>query len=424
MSSGSAHGCGLISGSRLRAIAFAATMAGSLGSVAAAHAATVSFGAGAQATTLRVFAAPGEANAVTVTADGTGTTVNDAGGAAPTPGAGCNRVAGSMTGIRCQGTPTALLLSADDMDDTVENQTSLPSEIYGGDGVDTLTGGSGNDRIVTRGMFTDRVTCGGGDDTVLGDTTDLIASDCEHVDRGSGMVDTPPATTTPPGTTPAPGAPPSTAPSPSSPPDTVVPILEPGACAVPKRGTKGADLLTGTAGSDLLLGMGGKDRMTGSGGNDCLYGGGGNDVVRGGAGNDFLKGEAGDDRLDGNEGDDGLAGDAGQDTINGSAGNDTMSGGSGGDRMNGGPGTDGLNGGAGRDVMNGGSGDDTLLGRAGGDRLVGGSGRNRIVGGAGNDGIDARGGSVDRISCGSGRDTVRADRGDHVASDCERVKRT
>ena len=40
------------------------------------------------------------------------------------------------------------------------------------------------------------------------------------------------------------------------------------------------------------------------------------------------------------------------------------------------------------------------------------------------DGIDARGGGVDQISCGSGRDTVRADRGDHVASDSERVKRS
>jgi Ca2+-binding RTX toxin-like protein len=424
VSSASVHGCDLINGSRLRAIAFAATLAGSLGSVAAAHAATVSFGAGAQATTLRVFATPGEANAIAVTADSTGTTVTDTGGAAPTPGSGCNRVAGSTTAIRCLGPVTALLLSADDMDDTVDNQTSLPSEIYGGDGIDTLTGGSGNDRIVTRGMFTDRVTCGGGDDTVLADPADLIASDCEHVDRGSGMVDTAPATTTPPGTTPAPGAAPSPSSATSSPPDTVVPSLEPGACAVAKRGTRRADLLTGTAGSDLLLGMGGNDRLAGSGGNDCLFGGSGNDVVRGGAGNDFLKGEAGNDRLDGNAGDDGLAGDAGQDVINGGAGDDTMSGGSGGDRMNGGPGADGLNGGAGRDVMSGGPGDDTLLGRAGADRLVGGSGRNRISGGAGDDGIDARGGGVDQISCGSGRDTVRADRGDHVASDCERVKRS
>ncbi|MCW3064974.1 MAG: calcium-binding protein [Solirubrobacterales bacterium] len=400
------HGCGFVNGSRLRAIAFAATLAGSLGSVAAAQAATVSFGAGAQATTLRVFAAPGEKNVITVTADSTGTTVTDTGGAAPTPGAGCNRVVGSTTGIHCPGTATALFVSADDMDDTVENQTSLPSELFGGDGIDTLTGGSGNDRFDTRGTFTDRVTCGGGDDTVLADTSDLIASDCEHVDRGSGMVDTPPPTTTPPGTSPD---------TTSPPPATVVPVLEPGSCTVPKRGTKGADLMIGSAGSDLLLGLGGKDRMTGSGGNDCLYGGGGNDVLRGGAGNDFLKGEQGDDRLQGNEGDDGLSGDAGRDIIDGAAGNDTMSGGSGGDRINGGAGNDGLNGGAGND---------TLLGGSGADRLVGGSGRNRISGGAGNDDIDARGGSLDRISCGAGRDTVRADRRDRVASDCEVVKRS
>jgi Ca2+-binding RTX toxin-like protein len=400
-------------------------MAGSLGSVAPAQAATVSFGAGAQATTLRVFAAPGETNAVTVTADATGMTVTDTGGAAPTPGAGCNRVPGSTTGIHCGAMAAALFISAEDMDDTVENQTSVPAEIYGGDGVDTLTGGSGNDRFVTRGMFTDRVTCGGGDDTVLADTADLIATDCEHVDRGNGMVDTPPPATAPPGTTPAPGT--STLTSPAgiaAPPETVVPILAPGACVVSKRGTKGADHLLGTAGSDLLLGLGGKDRMAGSAGDDCLFGGDGNDVLRGGAGNDFLKGDRGDDRLDGNAGDDGLAGDAGRDVVSGGAGNDAMSGGAAADRLSGGAGDDGLNGGTGRDAMNGGAGDDTLLGGAGADLLVGGAGRNRLAGGAGDDVIDARGGSADHVACGTGRDTVRADRGDRVASDCERVTRS
>jgi Ca2+-binding RTX toxin-like protein len=48
----------------------------------------------------------------------------------------------------------------------------------------------------------------------------------------------------------------------------------------------------------------------------------------------------------------------------------------------------------------------------------------RISGGAGNDTIVASNGSAakDVITCGDGRDTVFADRGDDVAADCERVR--
>ena len=46
-----------------------------------------------------------------------------------------------------------------------------------------------------------------------------------------------------------------------------------------------------------------------------------------------------------------------------------------------------------------------------------------ISGGAGNDTITARDGKRDRISCGSGRDKVTADKRDRVAKNCERVSR-
>jgi hypothetical protein len=54
---------------------------------------------------------------------------------------------------------------------------------------------------------------------------------------------------------------------------------------------------------------------------------------------------------------------------------------------------------------------------------VTGKGRDRAWGGPGNDMIDARAkGGRQRIDCGTGRDTVRLDKGD-VARRCERVIR-
>jgi hypothetical protein len=46
-----------------------------------------------------------------------------------------------------------------------------------------------------------------------------------------------------------------------------------------------------------------------------------------------------------------------------------------------------------------------------------------ISGGAGGDTINSRDGKRDRISCGSGRDKVTADKRDRIAKNCERVSR-
>lgn len=51
------------------------------------------------------------------------------------------------------------------------------------------------------------------------------------------------------------------------------------------------------------------------------------------------------------------------------------------------------------------------------------AGRDRVLAGAGNDSIAVRRGSVDRVRCGRGSDTVRAGRRDRVARDCEVVRR-
>lgn len=75
------------------------------------------------------------------------------------------------------------------------------------------------------------------------------------------------------------------------------------------------------------------------------------------------------------------------------------------------------------DVLSGGRGADRLTGKRGNDRLDGGPGRDQINAGAGNDHIDARDGERDVVRCGSGRDTVIADRADSL-SGCEHVRRT
>ncbi|HEU5213780.1 MAG TPA: hypothetical protein VFU10_13490 [Gaiellaceae bacterium] len=67
--------------------------------------------------------------------------------------------------------------------------------------------------------------------------------------------------------------------------------------------------------------------------------------------------------------------------------------------------------------------DDHVCGRRGADTISPAAGKDTVDAGAGNDVIDVRGGSVDRVRCGAGRDKVLADRRDIVASDCERVFR-
>jgi hypothetical protein len=54
--------------------------------------------------------------------------------------------------------------------------------------------------------------------------------------------------------------------------------------------------------------------------------------------------------------------------------------------------------------------------------IAGTPGRDSILAGRGNDRIRVRRGSVDRVRCGRGKDTVLAGRRDRVAADCERVR--
>ena len=338
-------------------------------------------GATASISIKRVFyaAAPGEVNNLTVSLSGTDYVLTDS-GATVVAGPGCTAAGNSAT---CPGTCIiGLTLSGDDGADSLTNSTSTPSTFSGGDGNDSLEGGSGNDTlrgnqgvdslsggagddlIDSRGDRSDIVSCGIGNDTVRADGTDLVASDCETVDRG--------------------GAPPPPPPEPTSGPSPTAgallgPVetgtLDKGACAVDKLGTADDDRIAGTAFGDNLFGLQGNDVLNGQANDDCLFGG---------VGSDRLVGAAGDDRL---LGDDAGAAVPGNDRLFGNAGNDL------------------------------------LVGGPGRDRLRGGAGRNRLRGGLGNDRLNAVNGRRDRVNCGRGRDRARVDSFDRVRG-CERVRRS
>ncbi len=165
---------------------------------------------------------------------------------------------------------------------------------------------------------------------------------------------------------------PSVSPPPSGVPAPVpayrVPPRALGRCHNPIRGTNRRNRLRGTPGSDRIDALRGDDRARGLGGDDCLYGRQGSDKLLGGHGNDRLSGSTGRDRLSGS------------------------------------------------------TGNDRLYGGAGNDRLSGGRGSNRYSAGSDDDYIDAANGRRERVSCGKGRDRVRADRTDRVRR-CERIFR-
>jgi Ca2+-binding RTX toxin-like protein len=138
-------------------------------------------------------------------------------------------------------------------------------------------------------------------------------------------------------------------------------------------GTPGDDVYSAAAESpdtsDLLIGLAGNDNIDGGNKHDVILGNAGVDAITGGDGRDLIIGGLGPDRLAGGEQS---------------------------DRILGGPGDDGINGQGGRDVILAGSGDDLII---------------------------ANDGRRDAISCGPGRDSVKADRRDRIARDCERVVR-
>ena len=215
----------------------------------------------------------------------------------------------------------------------------------------------------------------------------------------------------------------------------------------------GDDLLDGGDGDDVLHGARGGDRLRGGAGDDVLTGGSGSDALDCGPGQDIAfvnfiaeetrvagceevydepgvvhlpcsgPGTAGNETMLGSEGADTCAGLAGSDDLEGRGGDDVLDAGEGDDRLFGRFGADRLLGGPGRDELEGGRGTDLLDGGEGDDALNGGLDGDWLFGGPGDDRVTARGGGVDRVDCGPGRDTAVVDSRDRVAG-CERVLRS
>ena len=99
-------------------------------------------------------------------------------------------------------------------------------------------------------------------------------------------------------------------------------------------GTNKADRITGTNVADRIIGLGGNDKLAGGRGNDCIEGRTGGDTMSGSLGNDRIYGSSGKDHLVGGSGKDYLSAGSGNDTINAGFGADTVFGGSGVDFIN------------------------------------------------------------------------------------------
>ncbi len=300
-------------------------------------------------------------------------------------------------------------------DDIFDGGSSADAvRLYGRDGADQLTGGSGNDYLrgdggddtlnggagndyVIGGSGSDELRAGSGDDRLYVDGDDTIIDGGAGYDRlyvqGIDGVSLDLATASIEDATGAAGD----------------DIFDGGSSADAVRlyGKDGADQLTGGSGNDYLRGDGGDDTLIGGAGNDYLIGGAGADTLRGGAGDDRLYVDSSDVVAEGGDGYDRLYvqgaeavssdvaansfeeayGGAGDDQFDAGAATERVRlyGNDGDDILTGGSADDFLRGDLGADILSGGGGNDTLEGRDGDDTLTGGGGADRLYGGAGDD---------------------------------------
>jgi Ca2+-binding RTX toxin-like protein len=309
---------------------------------------------------------------------------------------------------------------------TAGSPLAKPSDIDGGAGIDTLTGGRASDTIVggtegdviSGGPYYDTLKGGDGNDNVSGgDATDYVDGDAGNDTLSGG----------------------------------------PGGDYISYyggSGLDGADVMAGGSGNDYLyltsrfnhlivkldgLANDGGD-VAGDGtaeegdnvrpdienvylgsGNDradarfptarlfahTFDGNGGNDSLYGGDEGDTLYGDDGTDVLDSGEGDDHLTGGNGNDQLTGGNGGDTLYPDNGDDSVNGGDGDDYMSAGAAGDGI------DSWLGGTGVDRLYLGSrsaDMSIVLDNVANDGLAGEGDNVradiERIDSGSGNDTI------------------
>jgi Ca2+-binding RTX toxin-like protein len=247
-------------------------------------------------------------------------------------------------------------------DDTFVNNTDFDSDANGGQGNDTLTGGTG----------TDNLEGGGGDDTLVG------GGGVDYLHGGEGTDS-----------------------------------LSGGDGDDYMYGDDGQDVMDGGEGDDRMYGGDDADSMTGGRGDDRVFGQSGADTLEGEDGDDYIVGADGDDVINGGDGDDTIDGGDEEDTISGGAGSDDIDGGAGGDVIEGGSDADNIKGGDGQDQIHGNGGDDYIEGGNGDDHLYGDGGMDELRGNAGNDGLFG-GRSNDTLYGGSGGDRFLTQSGDTV----------
>jgi Ca2+-binding RTX toxin-like protein len=146
-------------------------------------------------TTLSYLASVGESNDVTVDLVGDSYVLTDAGVASFPDADGIDGCVVSGNQATCPATTAAvsvarIRVNVSNGDDRVTINAPTPSNIFGRDGSDTLTGGPagdtldgfvGDDTINARGGSQDTVVCGDGNDTVVLDVNDPWTG-CEQLD--------------------------------------------------------------------------------------------------------------------------------------------------------------------------------------------------------------------------------------------------
>ena len=294
--------------------------------------------------------------------------------------------------------------------------------ITGSDGDDTILGGSGNDRI-SGGDGNDYIIGGVGNDNLAGgdgDDTFVVSGTDQGFDRFTGNAGDDTITAGEDGTTI----------NLTSFNNSVENITSGGFDDVMIAGSDSNNTLnfsnTSLDGIEAIDGGAGNDRITGSDGDDTIIGGEGNDRLTGGDGNDTFVvtgSDEGFDRFNGGAGDDAIV--AGSDnteiglsTFNNDVetisadgfDNVTIVGNDANNRMDFSnttlDGIDGIDGGAGRDRITGSDGDDVIDGGVDNDRLAGGDGDDLFTYevGDGSDRMDggAGGGWTDTIQLSDG----------------------
>jgi hypothetical protein len=319
--------------------------------------------------TLLYGADVGEQNRLRVSREGERIVFQDD-GATITPGRGCTSVTPNR--VSCEES-FFVGVELEDGDD----EASSSGDVTGTAGSLSIEGGTGNDTL--RGSADRSFLSGGpGTDVLEGGPGTAFIDATERLTRGEEdeMPEQAPEADTVSCVTHPDGASVDQLDQVSGPCD---PVLVYTTDFVLARGTEDDDLITVPSFPSRIEGLGGNDFIFTGGPHTRAEGGGGNDKI---VGLGLLLGGQGDDRLDAGAGERGAGG-----------------------RLSGDPG------------------DDFLTGSDGPDRFSGGPGADRISGRGANDLIRVRDGERDTVRCGTGSDTVIADRRDVVRSDCNRVVR-